>query len=107
MRQLFSLWMVICCCGFAAAQTDQALRSIYAEPFAPRLATPAAPPESLATPSRPLDPPHVAAPDPGRRFSIEHKLVAQLSQNMNFVMDLTVEEFITMHAESRQPASQR
>lgn len=41
------------------------------------------------------------APDPGRRFSIEHKLVAQLSQNMNFVMDLTVEEFITMHAESR------
>jgi ABC-type lipoprotein export system ATPase subunit len=40
-------------------------------------------------------------PDPGQRFSIEHKLVAQLSQNMNFVMDLTVEEFITMHAESR------
>jgi ABC-type lipoprotein export system ATPase subunit len=43
-------------------------------------------------------------PDPGRRFSIEHKLVAQLSQNMNFVMDLTVEEFITMHAESRMAA---
>ncbi|MGA2151640.1 MAG: ATP-binding cassette domain-containing protein [Geobacteraceae bacterium] len=41
------------------------------------------------------------APDPGRRFSIEHKLVAQLSQNMNFVMDLTVDEFVTMHAESR------
>lgn len=41
------------------------------------------------------------APDPGQRFSIEHKLVAQLSQNMNFVMDLTVEEFVTMHAESR------
>nr|WP_320025050.1 ATP-binding cassette domain-containing protein [uncultured Acetobacterium sp.] len=35
------------------------------------------------------------------RFSIEHKLVAQLSQNMNFVMDLTVEEFIKMHGESR------
>ncbi|OIJ18741.1 ABC transporter [Anaerobacillus alkalidiazotrophicus] len=35
------------------------------------------------------------------RFSIEHKLVAQLSQNMNFVMDLTVFEFIKMHAESR------
>lgn len=35
------------------------------------------------------------------RFSIEHKLVAQLSQNMNFVMDLTVGEFIKMHAESR------
>jgi len=40
-------------------------------------------------------------PASGQRFSIEHKLVAQLSQNMNFVMDLSVEEFITMHAESR------
>ena len=39
--------------------------------------------------------------DPDQRFSIEHKLVAQLSQNMNFVMDLSVEEFVTMHAESR------
>ena len=28
-------------------------------------------------------------------------MVAQLSQNMNFVMDLTAREFITMHAESR------
>lgn len=35
------------------------------------------------------------------RFSTEHKLVAQLSQNMNFVMDLTVEEFVRLHAESR------
>lgn len=42
-----------------------------------------------------------AIPDPARRFSLEHKLVAQLSQNMNFVMDLSVEEFIAMHAESR------
>jgi ABC-type antimicrobial peptide transport system, ATPase component len=40
-------------------------------------------------------------PDPELRFSLEHKLVAQLSQNMNFVMDTTVEEFVTMHAESR------
>lgn len=40
-------------------------------------------------------------PDKKWRFSIEHKLVAQLSQNMNFVMDLTVEEFVKMHAESR------
>ena len=40
---------------------------------------------------------------PGReqRFSAEHKLVAQLSQNMNFVIDLTVGEFIATHAESR------
>lgn len=35
------------------------------------------------------------------RLSIEHKLVAQLSQNMNFVMDLTVDAFIQMHMESR------
>lgn len=35
------------------------------------------------------------------RFSSSNKLVAQLSQNMNFVMDLTVEEFIELHAKSR------
>ncbi|MFI3176314.1 MAG: ATP-binding cassette domain-containing protein [Eubacteriales bacterium] len=35
------------------------------------------------------------------RFSIEHKLVAQLSQNMNFVMDISVGEFIKVHCESR------
>jgi ABC-type lipoprotein export system ATPase subunit len=40
-------------------------------------------------------------PDAKWRFSIEYKLVAQLSQNMNFVMDLSVEEFVRMHAESR------
>ena len=40
-------------------------------------------------------------PDGKWRFSTEHKLVAQLSQNMNFVMDLSAEEFIRMHAESR------
>ena len=40
-------------------------------------------------------------PDPKWRFSTEHKLVAQLSQNMNFVMDLTVQEFVVLHAESR------
>lgn len=36
-----------------------------------------------------------------RRFDMEGKLVAQLSQNMNFVMDLTVKEFLGMHASSR------
>ena len=35
------------------------------------------------------------------RFSTSNKLVAQLSQNMNFIMDLTVREFLTLHAESR------
>lgn len=40
-------------------------------------------------------------PDMKCRYSVEHKLVAQLSQNMNFIMDLTVDEFVSMHAESR------
>jgi len=35
------------------------------------------------------------------RFSSSNKLVAQLSQNMNFVMDLSVGEFIELHAKSR------
>lgn len=39
------------------------------------------------------------------RFSLNKRLVAQLSQNMNFVMDVTVEEFITLHAKSRQAES--
>ena len=42
-----------------------------------------------------------APPDKAIRFSINNKLVAQLSQNMNFVMDLSVREFIELHAESR------
>lgn len=45
-------------------------------------------------------------PDPKWRFSTSDKLVAQLSQNMNFVMDLSVEEFITLHAESRMVENQ-
>lgn len=40
-------------------------------------------------------------PDPARRYAVDRKLVAQLSQNMNFVMDLSVAEFVAMHAESR------
>ncbi|MFA8449932.1 MAG: ATP-binding cassette domain-containing protein [Bacteroidales bacterium] len=40
-------------------------------------------------------------PDLKWRFSAGQKLVAQLSQNMNFVMDLSVEEFLDLHAESR------
>ena len=39
--------------------------------------------------------------DTAERFSASNKLVAQLSQNMNFVMDLTVEEFLDLHASSR------
>jgi ABC-type lipoprotein export system ATPase subunit len=42
-----------------------------------------------------------ADPDKSWRFSPEHKPVAQLSQNMNFVKDLSAREFVTIHAESR------
>ena len=40
-------------------------------------------------------------PDMKWRFSSNNRLVAQLSQNMNFVMDLTVREFLELHAASR------
>lgn len=40
-------------------------------------------------------------PDSTMRFSTQDKIVAELSQNMNFVMDLSVREFIDLHAESR------
>lgn len=40
-------------------------------------------------------------PDMKWRYSSNNKLVAQLSQNMNFVMDLTAREFIQLHAQSR------
>lgn len=41
------------------------------------------------------------APDKKWRYSSSNKLVAQLSQNMNFVMDLSVYEFLELHAKSR------
>ena len=41
------------------------------------------------------------SPDKKWRFSSNNKLVAQLSQNMNFVMDLSVKEFLELHAKSR------
>jgi len=40
-------------------------------------------------------------PEKKWRFSVGDKLVAQLSQNMNFVMDLSVYEFVELHAKSR------
>lgn len=43
-------------------------------------------------------------PDPKWRYSPNNKLVAQLSQNMNFVIDLSAEEFLHMHAHSRMRA---
>ncbi|MGM0420083.1 MAG: ATP-binding cassette domain-containing protein [Bacillota bacterium] len=40
-------------------------------------------------------------PEKKWRLSGHKKLVAQLSQNMNFVMDLSVREFLKLHGESR------
>lgn len=40
-------------------------------------------------------------PDTSIRFNSNKKLVAQLSQNMNFVMDLSVYDFLMLHCESR------
>ena len=40
-------------------------------------------------------------PDEETRFELEGRLVAQLSQNMNFVVDLSVRDFLEMHAKSR------
>ncbi|QGY41809.1 ATP-binding cassette domain-containing protein [Pseudodesulfovibrio cashew] len=41
-------------------------------------------------------------PDPDRRFELQGRLVAQLTQNMNFVLDMGVRDFIRTHAESRE-----
>jgi ABC-type lipoprotein export system ATPase subunit len=41
------------------------------------------------------------APDENLWLGGEQRLVAQLSQNMNFVMDVSVREFLSLHAESR------
>ena len=46
-------------------------------------------------------------PDYSIRFSTSNKLVAQLSQNMNFVMDLTVREFLELHAKSRMVENEK
>ena len=39
--------------------------------------------------------------DDEARFDFDGKLVAQLSQNMNFIMDMSVEDFLIMHAKVR------
>lgn len=39
--------------------------------------------------------------DDEARFDFDGKLVAQLSQNMNFIMDVSVEDFLIMHAKVR------
>ncbi|MFP4030851.1 MAG: ATP-binding cassette domain-containing protein [Desulfococcaceae bacterium] len=44
------------------------------------------------------------APSPDHRFALQGRLVAQLTQNMNFVMDMGAGDFIRTHAESREVA---
>lgn len=43
-------------------------------------------------------------PDSDERFSLQGRLVAQLTQNMNFVLDMKVADFVLTHAESREVA---
>lgn len=60
--------------------------------------------ESLAqgdSPSRRTVLVNGAVPSDDMRYALDNRLVAQITQNMNFVIDLTVAEFVRMHAESR------
>ena len=41
-------------------------------------------------------------PGSDERFSLQGRLVAQLTQNMNFVLDMKVADFLLTHAESRE-----
>lgn len=42
-----------------------------------------------------------APPNTSRRLASNGKLIAQVSQNMNFVVDLSVRQFVAMHADCR------
>ena len=57
MRQLLALCVLLVCCGFASAQDAWTYPGQYAEPSAPRLATPVASPGALPTPFLTLDTP--------------------------------------------------
>lgn len=41
-------------------------------------------------------------PTQSQKDRLEHRMVAQLSQNMNFVIDLNVADFLALHARSRR-----
>ena len=45
--------------------------------------------------------------DPDRRYQAENRLIAQLSQNMRFVMDLPVGEFLALHGACRNQGPDR
>lgn len=57
MRQLSVLCWLLLCCGLAFGQDNWVPPGTYAEPFAPRIATPAARAEALITPTLTLDSP--------------------------------------------------
>ena len=42
------------------------------------------------------------APDADERFELQGRLVAQLTQNMNFVLDMNARDFVLTHARSRE-----
>jgi len=44
-------------------------------------------------------------PDADERFHLQGRLVAQLTQNMNFVLDMNVSDFLVTHAASRESAN--
>ena len=63
--------------------------------------------ESLADGDTPTERrllPNGAPLDPDERFALQGRLVAQLTQNMNFVLDMKALDFIRVHAESRDIA---
>ena len=60
MRQIFALGLVLLCCAFASAQDAWTYPGQYAEPSAPRLATPIASPDAMPTPFLTLDTPPLA-----------------------------------------------
>ena len=42
-----------------------------------------------------------SVPDISMRFDPKKKMIAQLSQNMNFLADMTVRDFLMLHAKCR------
>jgi hypothetical protein len=60
MRQLVGFCAVLLLSGLALGQDDSLPLGAFAQPFAPRLATPSASPQELVTPSLALDSPSLA-----------------------------------------------
>ncbi|MGH9546075.1 MAG: hypothetical protein ACRD23_12775 [Terriglobales bacterium] len=61
MYKLSAFCTLLLLCGLASGQTRWVPPGTYSEPFAPRLATPTAPPQALVTPFLALDSPSLVA----------------------------------------------